>query len=79
MVVSVGDMNDLGAKTSGGYCNESKRILGSFDPIYYDDIITKLNLQTREEYERASKYPQKQKKYKTNMYCIVEKRGGEYF
>ena len=54
-------MNDLGAKASGGYHNESKRILGSFDPKYYDEIITKLNLQTREEYERAAKYPQKQK------------------
>ena len=54
MVVCVGDMNDLSTKTSGGYCNESKRILGSFDPKYYDEIITKLNLQTREEYERAS-------------------------
>jgi CheY-like chemotaxis protein len=63
MVVSVGDMNDLGTKTSGGYYyNESKRILGSFDPKYYDEIITKLNLQAREEYERASQYPQKQKK-----------------
>jgi CheY-like chemotaxis protein len=61
MVVSVGDMNDLSTKTSEGYYyNESKMILGSFDPKYYDEIITKLNLQTREEYERASQYPQKQ-------------------
>ena len=78
MVVCVGDMNDLSTKTSGGYCNESKRILGSFDPKYYDEIITKLNLQTREEYERASRYPHKQKKSKTNKDCIVKKRGGEY-
>ena len=55
-------MNDLGAKSSGGYYNESKMILGSFDPKYCDEIIPKLNLQTREEYERASRYPQKQKK-----------------
>jgi hypothetical protein len=72
-------MNDLGAKASGGYHNESKRILGSFDPKYYDEIITKLNLQTREEYECASQYPHKQKKYKENKDCIVKKRGGEYF
>ncbi len=54
-------MNDLSTKTSGGYYNESKRIFGSFDPKYYDEIITKLNLQAREEYERAAQYPQKQK------------------
>jgi CheY-like chemotaxis protein len=56
-------MNDLSTKTSGGYYNESKRIFGSFDPKkYYDEIITKLNLQTREEeYERAAQYPKKQK------------------
>jgi CheY-like chemotaxis protein len=45
-------MNDLDANTSGCCYNESKRIFGSFDPKYYDEIITKLNLQTREEYER---------------------------
>ena len=50
-------MNDLSTKTSGDYYyNESKRIFGSFDPKYYDEIITKLNLQTREE-----EYEQKQK------------------
>ena len=57
-------MNDLSTKTLGGYYyNESKRIFGSFDPKYYDEIITKLNLQTREEeeYERAAaQYPKKQ-------------------
>ena len=49
-------MNDLSTKTLGGYYyNEPKRIFGSFDPKkYYDEIITKLNLQTREEYERSS-------------------------
>jgi two-component system catabolic regulation response regulator CreB/two-component system response regulator ChvI len=41
--------------TSGGYhhyhCDKSKRIfgLGSHDPKYYDQIITKLNLQAREQ------------------------------
>ena len=66
----------LRTKTSEGYYNESEMILGSFDPKYYDEIITKLNLQTREEYERALQYPQN----KTNKNCIVKKRGGgEYF
>ena len=56
-------MNDLSTKTSGDYYyNESKRIFGSFDPKYYDEIITKLNLHSREEeYERAAaQYPKKQ-------------------
>lgn len=59
------DMNDPGTRTSGGYCyhyrysynNKSKRIFGfgSHDPKYYDQIITKLNLQEREQqHERNS-------------------------
>ena len=40
-----------------GYYNESKRIfICSFDPKYYDEIITKLNLQAREEYERSMQH-----------------------
>jgi CheY-like chemotaxis protein len=58
-------MDDLNTKTkpSGGYYyyNKSERIFCSYDPKYYDQIITKLNLQTREEYERAAKYSHKQK------------------
>ena len=49
-------MNDLGTKHSRRYYynNRSKRIFGSYDPKYYDQIITKLNLQTREqEHERS--------------------------
>jgi CheY-like chemotaxis protein len=49
-------MNDLGAKNSRGCYNESKRIFGSFDPKYYDEIITKLNLLAREEYERSMQH-----------------------
>jgi CheY-like chemotaxis protein len=50
-------MNDLGTMASGGYYyNESKRIFGSFDPKYYDEIITKLNLHSREEYERSMQH-----------------------
>jgi CheY-like chemotaxis protein len=48
------NMNDLGAKNPKGCYNESKRIFGSFDPKYYDEIITKLNLLAREEYECSS-------------------------
>ena len=44
------NMNDLGAKTPRG-CYNNKLIFGFLDPKYYDEIITKLNLQTREEYE----------------------------
>jgi CheY-like chemotaxis protein len=59
------DMNDSGTRISAGYCyhcrysynNKSKRIsgFGSHDPKYYDQIITKLNLQEREQqHERNS-------------------------
>jgi CheY-like chemotaxis protein len=49
------DMNDFSTKTktSEGYYNKSKGIFGSYDPKYYDQIITKLNLRAREEYERS--------------------------
>jgi CheY-like chemotaxis protein len=51
------NMNDLGANnTSVGCYYESKRIFSSFDPKYYDEIITKLNVQAREEYERSMQY-----------------------
>src|ERR671930_2155746 len=49
------DMINLSTKASaGGYyqnINKSKRIPGSYDPKYYDKIITKLHLQAREEEE----------------------------
>ena len=46
------NINDLGAKTPRCcYNNESKLTFGSLDPKCYDEIITKLNLQAREEYE----------------------------
>jgi CheY-like chemotaxis protein len=53
------DINDPSTRTSEGYyhyhCNKSKRIFGfgSHDPKYYDQIITKLNLQAREQHERS--------------------------
>jgi CheY-like chemotaxis protein len=53
------NMNDLGAKTPRGcYNNESKLTFGSLDPKYYDEIITKLNLQAREEYEHNNSMQQ---------------------
>jgi CheY-like chemotaxis protein len=53
------DMNDSSTTTPGGYYhyshNKSQRIFdfGSHDPKYYDQIITKLNLQAREQHERS--------------------------
>ena len=44
------DMNHLGTKTSKGYYNKSKRTFDSFDPKHYDEIITKVNLRSREKY-----------------------------
>ena len=59
------DMNDPSTRTSGGYCyhyrysynNKSKTTFGfgSHHPKYYDQIITKLNLQARgQQHERNS-------------------------
>jgi CheY-like chemotaxis protein len=45
------DMDDLCTKTLQGYYNKSKRTFGSFDPKYYDEIITKVNLQAKEKYK----------------------------
>jgi CheY-like chemotaxis protein len=68
-------MNDLSTKTSGGYYyNESKIILSSLDPKYYDEIITKQNLQAREECERAAQYPQKQKKIQDEQELHSQKK-----
>jgi len=59
------DMNNPSTRTSGGYCfhyrysynNKSKTTFGfgSHHPKYYDQIITKLNLQARgQQHERNS-------------------------
>jgi PleD family two-component response regulator len=45
------DINDLSTKASRGCYNKSKRTFDSFDPKRYDEIITKVNLQTREKYK----------------------------
>jgi PleD family two-component response regulator len=54
-------MNNLSTKSSGSYYynnnNKSKIILNSFDAKYYDQIITKLHLQAREEeYEHGMQH-----------------------
>jgi CheY-like chemotaxis protein len=70
------NMNDLGAKTLRGcYNNESKLTFGSLDPRYYDEIITKLNLHAREEYERSSiLLQQNQKTYGEGLHDKKKKR-----
>ena len=50
-MVCCADMNDLSTKTLQGYCNRSKRTECSFDPKHYDEIITKVNLQSKEKYK----------------------------
>ena len=47
--------------TSSGYYSESAKIFVSHDTKYYDEIITKPHIQTREEYERTSQYWLEQK------------------
>src|SRR4051812_13137465 len=43
-------MDDLSTNaTADYYCNESKKISCCFDSRYYDEIITRLRLQSREE------------------------------
>jgi hypothetical protein len=55
-------MDDLCTKTKADYYfNESKKISGSFDAKYYDEIITKLHLQAKREYEGTIQYPEKEK------------------
>jgi CheY-like chemotaxis protein len=45
--------NDLSTRTSESYHNDNfNRTFDSFDPRHYDEIITKVNLQTREEFKR---------------------------
>jgi CheY-like chemotaxis protein len=55
-------MHDLNTKTKADYySNKSEKISGSIEPRSYDEIITKLNLQAREEYQSTMLYLQKQK------------------
>ena len=61
-------MNYLTTDTSADYYNESKKLSDLIDTKYYDNIMTKLHLKTREEYHRTERYSQKQK--------IEEEQGG---
>jgi len=54
-------MNYLTTDTSADYYNESKKLSDLIDTKYYDKIMTKLHLKTREEYHRTERYSQKQK------------------
>src|ERR671932_2195134 len=49
------DLQELYAKSSG-YYSECAKIFVSHDTKYYDEIITKPHIQTREKYERTSHY-----------------------
>lgn len=56
-------MDDLNTKTKADYyCNKSEKISSSLEPeSYYDEIITKLRLQARKEYQSTMQHSQKQK------------------
>ena len=55
------DIHELTTKTSSEYYSESAKIFVYHDTKYHDEIITKLHIQAREEYERTSQYQQNQK------------------
>jgi CheY-like chemotaxis protein len=55
------DIQELSAKRSSRYYSESARICVSHDTKYYDEMITKPHIQTREKYERTSRYQLDQK------------------
>ena len=56
-------MNDLNTKTKADYySNKSEKISSSLEPkSYYDEIITKLRLQSGKEYQSTMQHSQKQK------------------
>jgi CheY-like chemotaxis protein len=62
-------MDDLCTKTKADYYfNESKAISCSFDAKYYDEIITKLHLQARAEYESTIHSPEQEKLQEEKMH-----------
>ena len=63
------DVQELGAKRSSQYYSESAKICISHDTKYYDEIIIKPHIQTREKYERTSHYQLNQK--------IQQQEGGQ--
>jgi hypothetical protein len=63
-------MTSLSAKTSEDHYKKSKRIFGSFDPKHYDEIITKLSLQTKEGYKHNTmQYLNDQRIQGEGKYC----------
>jgi PleD family two-component response regulator len=56
------------------YFNESKAISGSFDAKYYDEIISKLHLQAKREYEGNIQYPEKEKLQEQKMHNQKSRR-----
>ena len=78
------DVQELGAKRSSQYYSESAKICISHDTKYYDEIIIKPHIQTREKYERTSRYQldqkiQQQEKDKKNCIIKEEQERAEYF
>ena len=63
------DVQELGARRSSQYYSECAKICVSHDTKYYDEIITKPHIQTREKYERTSHYQLNQK--------IQQQEGGQ--
>ena len=63
-MVCISDSGDLTTNTLAGD-NESKRISCLVDTKYYDELITKKNLQTREEYEHGIQQQHKAARTKT--------------
>jgi hypothetical protein len=56
-------MNYLTTNTSADYYNGSKKLSDLIDTKYYDKIMTKLHLKTREEYQRTKRHSQNLTKY----------------
>jgi PleD family two-component response regulator len=55
-------MDDLSTNATANYSyNESKKISCSFEGRYYDEIITRLRLQSREKYEYDMPQQQREK------------------
>ena len=55
------DIQELYTKKSSGFYSESAKIFVSHDGKYYDEIITKPHIDTREEYKHTTRYRLNQK------------------
>ena len=74
-------MNDLNIKTSASYSYiEAEKMPGTFYTKHYDEIITTLHFQAREEYEHCTQNLQNEKYDKRNKKdCLINNRGIAYF